>query len=150
MPTPAMTPEQRKAYEIAMERIEACRQERGTVLNLSGLGLSSLPPEIGQLSALKKLFLHDNPLLAIPPSVLGPERSDFNITGQKPDPAPPAEILDYYFSIVGGEGRALREVKVIFVGHGEVGKSSMVDALLGKNSRGAASARTASPSPRGR
>ncbi len=69
MPTPAMTPEQRKAYEIALEKIEACRLEKGTVLNLSELGLSSLPPEIGQLFTLTGLYLSANELTSLPPEI---------------------------------------------------------------------------------
>ncbi len=103
-----------------------------TTLFLFGNQLSTLPPEISQLSALKHIFLHGNPLLALPPSVLGPDAPECKDYGGTLDPARPADILDYYFKIRGKEGRALREVKVIFVGRGEVGKSSMVDALQGK------------------
>lgn len=46
-------------------------------------------------------------------------------------PAHPAVILGYYFSIRGAAGQALREVKLILVGRGEVGKSTMADALRG-------------------
>ncbi|MBN3890562.1 MAG: leucine-rich repeat domain-containing protein [Nostoc sp. JL31] len=38
-----------------------------TKLVLSGNQLSSLPPEIGQLSNLTKLFLNNNPQLSSPP-----------------------------------------------------------------------------------
>ena len=102
-----------------------------TKLSLHGNRLTSLPPEIGQLSALKELFLHDNPTLKLPPSVLGPEPRQCKRYGGKLDPARPADILEYYFSTRGKEGQALREVKVILVGRGEVGKSSMADVLRG-------------------
>ncbi len=102
-----------------------------TELEIYDNQLAALPPEIGRLTSLKALFLHGNPVLALPPSVLGPKWQACKPYGQL-DPAKPAEILDYYFNTRGNEGRALREVKVIFVGRGEVGKSSMVDALQGK------------------
>ncbi len=103
-----------------------------TNLVLSFNQLRNLPPEIKKLSALSELFLHHNPRLALPPSVLGPEVQDSEGYNGTLTPARPADILDYYFNSLGAEGRALREVKVIFVGRGEVGKSSMVDALQGK------------------
>ncbi len=67
-----MTPEQQQAYNEALKRIEACRSTRGTELDLNKIGLSHLPPQIGQLTALTGLFFHRNPALAIPESVLGP------------------------------------------------------------------------------
>ena len=43
------------AYAEALKLIAACRAEgkAGTMLELSELGLTALPPEIGQLTALK-------------------------------------------------------------------------------------------------
>ena len=52
---PAMTPEQQTAYTKALKEMEAFRLGRNRTLNLRGLGLSSLPPEIGQLTALTVL-----------------------------------------------------------------------------------------------
>jgi internalin A len=101
-----------------------------TTLHLSSNQLSTLPPEIGKLTALQEIYLHDNPELGIPPTVLGPNSVD--VSGKKKSPANPADILDYYFATAGKAGRALREVKVILVGRGEVGKSSMVDVLQKK------------------
>ena len=43
MPAPAMTPEERNAYGLALEQIETCRRERGETLDLSGHGLTRLP-----------------------------------------------------------------------------------------------------------
>ena len=46
----AMTAEQQQAYHKALKQIEACRRERASLLDLSNLGLTRLPPEIGQSS----------------------------------------------------------------------------------------------------
>lgn len=80
-----------------------------------------LPLRIRELPALKKLFLHENPALVLPVEVLGPHGS--------------TAILDYYFHIHPSEreeivaGQVLRELKIIPVGCGEVGKTSLVDVL---------------------
>ena len=101
-----------------------------TTLGLRGNQLTKLPPEIQQLTALKELYLHDNPVLGLPSEVLGPTWDE--VTRKSAKPKPPREILDYYFSTRGSEGRALREVKLILVGRGEVGKSTLADVLQGK------------------
>jgi len=61
-----MTPEQQKAYGAALTKIEACRRGRKKTLTLKGLGLSHLPPEIGQLTTLMRLHLSDNELSSLP------------------------------------------------------------------------------------
>ena len=45
-------PEAQAAYEEARKRIEACRRKRSRSLDLKNLGLTTLPPEIGQLTTL--------------------------------------------------------------------------------------------------
>ena len=53
------------------------------------------------------------------------------------NPASPDAILDYYFRIHPPErkakpaGKVLRELKVIFVGRGGVGKTSLIEVLKG-------------------
>ena len=69
MPQPEMTPEQQQAYDEALKRIEACPRQQGTELNLGGLGLTRLPPEIGQLTNLTELYLQRNQLRTLPPQI---------------------------------------------------------------------------------
>ncbi len=76
MSDPAMTPEQQQGYNKASEKIEACRRNGGTVLDLSDLGLTLLPPQIGQLTALTELDLDGNPVLEIPNSIPAPTAYD--------------------------------------------------------------------------
>ena len=66
MQDPALTATQQMAYNTALKKIEACRLGRKRTLDLSDLGLSSLPPEIGQLTALTLLELVDNQLTSLP------------------------------------------------------------------------------------
>ncbi len=120
-------------------------------IDLSGNQLESLPDELKNLKQLKRLYAEENQLrslpagfaaikldklalwgnknLSIPPEIIGPSRA------QKSEKCPlvkARDILDYYFSTRGDDGRALREVKLILVGRGEVGKTSMADILQDK------------------
>lgn len=107
--------------------------EKLHMLDLAGNQLKTLPSQMVRLRRLKYLFCHGNPDLGIPINVLGPVIDDCKGFGPeaKLNAAPANEILDYYFSTRGAQGQALREVKVILVGRGEVGKSSMIDVLRG-------------------
>jgi len=78
--------------------------------------IAALNPEITQLNNLKYINLHNNPL-PIPPEILMGSRS-------------PMVIFDYYFLRQDSAKRPLNEAKVIFVGQGSVGKSSIVQRLL--------------------
>ncbi|MGB8167999.1 MAG: COR domain-containing protein [Chthoniobacteraceae bacterium] len=91
--------------------------------------LTSVPEALRRLPKLERLFLHDNPALGIPEDALGPTWQD---VGNKATPKPPKEILDYYFSTRGGEGVALREMKLIVVGWGKAGKTTLVKRLAGE------------------
>lgn len=101
-----------------------------TDLYLDENQLTSLPPEIGQLKALKSLYLHDNPELGIPTSILGPDELEVFLV--KAEPARPKDILEFYFKLLGGKRRSLNEVKLLLVGRGESGKTSVSRALRGE------------------
>ena len=87
------------------------------ILDLEKLPLTDLPPEIRQLKKLEKLDLRDTPL-QIPPELLGDEWDDLGN---------PAEILQFYFE---GTKKPLNEAKLLVVGQGSVGKTSLVNRLL--------------------
>ena len=55
--------------EIALARICDAAERGTTELDLSRLGLTALPPEIGQLTSLQTLYLWNNQLTALPPEV---------------------------------------------------------------------------------
>lgn len=82
-------------------------------LDLSNNQLSTLSPEIGQLTNLQKLDLRNNPL-PIPPEIL-----------QRP--SNPSAILEYFRQ---EQRKPLNEAKLIFVGEGRVGKTSLVRRLV--------------------
>jgi Leucine-rich repeat (LRR) protein len=57
-------------YEIALQHIETAQIDSTIVrLDLSGIGLAELPPEIGNLTNLEMLFLHNNQLSSLPPEI---------------------------------------------------------------------------------
>jgi len=93
--------------------------------------LSSLPPELQRLAHLERLYLHGNPLLGLPPEVLGPM---FEEVGQKnATPTIPAHILAFYFRTrkqAASGRRTLSEAKVVLVGQGSVGKTSLVKRIV--------------------
>lgn len=102
------------------------------ILYLSSNYLARLPLALKELTNLLSLYLHGNDLLAIPPEVLGPPFAEEVRKGLQC--ARPADILAYYFRTSGasGESRSLNEAKLIIVGRGGVGKTSLVRRLLGR------------------
>ena len=88
--------QQSTGYKKAQKRINAAERAGALELDLSKLSLTTLPPEIGSLTTLERLFLHGNDGLGLTPEVLGPTWEEA-IRGAKP--ASPRAILDYYFRI---------------------------------------------------
>ena len=98
-----------------------------TELRLDSNRLSMLPPEISKLTALKNLYLHGNPSLGLPNEVLGPTVFDFENAHKA---SSLTEILDYYFAQRRTNARPLNEVKMMLVGRGSAGKTSLVERLI--------------------
>ena len=100
-----------------------------SVLHLINNQLAALPPALRQLKRLRSLALHRNPRLKLSPTILGP---DPNTPGLDVDILPSAtSILDFYFGRLASSARPLNEVKLILVGRGGAGKTSIVRALRG-------------------
>jgi len=55
------------AYDEALQRI--CKRERKTTLDLRGLDLAALPPEIGRLTNLRAFLLQGNQLTTLPEEI---------------------------------------------------------------------------------
>ncbi|NQU20766.1 MAG: TIR domain-containing protein [Candidatus Nealsonbacteria bacterium] len=96
-------------------------------LYLSDNQLTSLPESLRKLAALKELYLHGNEAIGLPPEVLGPIWQDVDLRGHAP--ANPTDILAYYFR-TRKQPRPLNEAKLILLGHGDVGKTSLVNRLI--------------------
>lgn len=95
-------------------------------LALGGNKLTALPESVVDLKSLQRLRLHGNEGLNLPVEVLGPTLAESN--SQNPG-ANPADILAYYFRTRSGP-RPLNEAKLILVGRGAAGKTSIVNRLV--------------------
>ncbi len=110
-----------------------------TGLDLSYNQLTTLPPEIGQLTSLTKLVLSHNQLTTLPPEIcLLPNLKELYLEGN-PLIAPPPEIarkginaIRQYFADFKAGYKPLNEVKILLVGEGAAGKTSLVKQLLGE------------------
>lgn len=96
-------------------------------LYLSSNQLTAIPDTLKQLSLLEVLYLHGNPALGLPTELLGAHHSEVNLEGGVP--AIPSDILEYYFRTQ-ANGRPLNEAKLILVGKGAVGKTSLAKKLI--------------------
>jgi internalin A len=94
-------------------------------LYLNGNQLTSLPEGMQKLTRLEKFYLHENDELRIPTEILGPPWH-----GARGDRGLVEKLLDYYFRTRQGQKRPLNEAKLILVGYGEVGKTSLVNRLI--------------------
>jgi internalin A len=95
-------------------------------LDVSNNQLTALPEEISRLEKLTELFLQENPQLGLPAEMLGQSRRE--TLRERGNNAAPRDTLDYYFR--SRQGRALNEAKLILVGRGGVGKTSLVKRLV--------------------
>jgi internalin A len=111
-------------------QITAIPEALGQLANLQTLVLSNnqittIPEKMGQLAKLTGLFLHKNPNLGIPDEILGPTWED--VQDYDKNPKPPSEILSYFKNLI--DAGPLNEAKLIMVGPGLVGKTSLVKTL---------------------
>jgi internalin A len=93
-----------------------------TILDFSSNQIIEIPDAIQKLTKFKKLDLRGNPL-AIPPEILGP----LDLTEY---PAPVAKIFNYLRQLRQNSVRPLHEAKVLLVGQGSVGKTSLKKQLI--------------------
>ena len=97
-------------------------------LDLEENRLQTLPEELQQLKSLRELYLHGNPDLGISDDVLGPRLGEIS---EETKPTDPSAILAFYFGQRKQSAKPLNEVKLLLVGHGRVGKTSLSKALRG-------------------
>lgn len=109
-----------------------------TSLFLSHNQLTRLPPEIIQLRKLNVLYLQNNQLTRLPPEIAQMNLTLIPIRGN-PLVEPPIEIAKHgikaikaYYRSLSIEKTPLSEVKVLFVGDGGSGKTSLMKRLLGE------------------
>jgi internalin A len=141
---------------LGRNRLTSIPKEVGRLPHLSGLLLhenllTEVEPVIGQLSnlvrldlddnllvnlpnwlrkhpSLRTIALHNNSQLNIPETVLGDHPELWNESNSPPELK---SILDYYFGTVRPQTRLpLNEAKLILVGRGDAGKTSLVKRLV--------------------
>ena len=122
-----------------------------TQLYLGGNQLTALPPELFQLTALTQFDLRNNKLRKLPPEIaktnlpLVITKEDYisegiNLSGN-PLESPSPEIIRqgteavraYFDSLKTQKTRPLNEVKVVLVGDGGSGKTSLMKRMLGQD-----------------
>jgi len=110
-----------------------------TSLEINENKLSNLPEEIGNLRNLQLLELRYNKLTSLPKEIIHLENLEtLDLRGNSLPIPPeilekttePQTILDYYFSAISGRKKPLNEIKVLLVGQGSVGKTSLVQRIL--------------------
>ena len=98
-------------------------------LLLEGNALRDLPESLRGLTRLQELTLHGNETLGLPTELLGPTFAD---SSAKNPPANPRTILDFYFARKEQGPAPMQEVRVLLVGRGRVGKTSLLKRLQGR------------------
>jgi small GTP-binding protein len=107
------------------------------ILDLNRNQLTSLPPDITKLSELKALRLQGNQLAALPPEITSlTNLTELNLLNNRL-PIPPETLANtkdvkaIFAAIAALEtGQRLNEAKMLVVGDGKVGKSSVVERLI--------------------
>ncbi len=99
-------------------------------LTLANNALTKLPESLVDLRSLEVLILHGNKALGLPIELLGPRYVESRDTAP---PADPEAILDFYFSRQAEGEEPMREVRLLLVGRGRVGKTSLLKALRGES-----------------
>ncbi|MEP6489309.1 leucine-rich repeat domain-containing protein [Microcoleus vaginatus GB2-A3] len=132
---------------LSSNQITSIPEALGQLSNLTRLDLdsnqiTSIPEALGQLSNLTELDLRNNQIEKIPecletlpklerldlrrnPLPISPE-----VLGDKEAPGTPAAIFNYLRQLRSGEVRPLNEAKVLLVGQGSVGKTSLINRLI--------------------
>ena len=109
-------------------------------LYLNGNALTTLPPSFAKLTALRTLILNGSQFSTVPPALLALDKLvKLDLRGNPLDGVPEEllasmdaqRILGYVRRTADARAaRPLREVKVLVVGQGEVGKTSLIRQLV--------------------
>ncbi|MFN8453742.1 MAG: COR domain-containing protein [Anaerolineae bacterium] len=130
--------------DLSNNRLVNIPCEIGQLINLTQLDLNdnqltALPFEISRLSNLKKLYLYGNQLTTLPLEIT--QLSKLNLLDLRDNPLPipseilvktkePTTIINYYLQHITNQRHPLNEAKLLLVGQGSVGKTSLVQRLI--------------------
>lgn len=126
-------------------RLKSLPSEIGQLTNLTQLHLynnklTSLPPEIGKLTKLERLYLWGNQLTKLPREICQLTKLErLSLDDEALFTFPPPEIVkkgakvirQYLAALQEGDA-PLNEMKILLVGEGAAGKTSLVRRLLGR------------------
>ena len=111
-----------------------------TKLDLSFNQLTNLSPQISQLTNLIYFDFSHNQLSKLPREIIQLTKITELHLNHNPLDFPPIEIarqgieaISQYFTSLEGETRILSEVKLLFIGDGAAGKTSLTRCLTGQN-----------------
>src|SRR6476469_1349319 len=111
--------------QIAQISDAICQLSNLTHLDLINNQITSIPEAIGSMEKLEKLDLRGNPI-PIPLEILGGKQSS--------QPGDLRAILDFYFQTRDPDAtEELNEAKLLIVGEGEAGKTTLANKLLNPN-----------------
>jgi internalin A len=107
-------------------------------LILENLNIRKIPPYIRKIKNLRTLYVSNTPISELPIEILELhvldtillEDTDLKIPPELEQSASAKNILSYYFARLNTSKRAVNEVKVLIIGQGSVGKTSLVEQLL--------------------
>jgi len=136
--------------QIINDRIIRTRDMNATHLDLSGLKISRLPDSVWDLNSLESLDIRDNNIKSMPIDIFNLGNLKYLNISNNPIPIPPeirdkttdaSAILSAYFGKNQRtflkkdteqvyERRLLHEAKVLFVGQGSVGKTSLIHRII--------------------
>jgi internalin A len=109
------------------------------VIAIDNNKLKTLPAEIGSLRKLRILSLSNNNLETLPETLIQLNISYLDLSNNPglriPESlasGPSEEILRYYFESRNEKGRPLLELKLLLVGRGKAGKTTLVKQLAGE------------------
>jgi internalin A len=122
-----------ETLDLGSNRLTSLPETVGSLRSLRALGLAnnrleSLPKSLLDLRQLESLALQGNPALGLPPEIIGPTPGVLT-THTPTAPVAPRAVLDYYFRARTAR-KPLNEAKLILVGRGGVGKTSVVNRLI--------------------
>lgn len=117
---------------------EICELTKLEILNLSNNLMHNIPKEVFQLPNLKFLYVNSNLIELIPKEIIFSSSLEWMSLANNPLKSPPLEVYsqglegikDYFKSIVSSGSKELFEAKLLLVGHGGVGKTSLAKKLV--------------------